>query len=200
MNPAELEILKQKARMRREIRFGFSRLAPSDVARLAARACARLREVEEYRRAGSCLFYAALRDELGVDELIDEALENGRRVYLPLCRPADNEMDVVRISDRRRDLVAGHFGILEPRPGIPLADAAEIEFAVLPGRAFDRDCQRLGRGRAYVDRFLTRMRGRLVSASPAAGIQLVAEVPVTDYDRRVDMVVTESEVIRSDGG
>jgi len=198
MSGTEAAVMERKATLRGEIKARFAQLAPGNLEDLAAASRSRLRELDEYRRAGSYLFYAALKDEPDLDELIDEALAAGKNVYLPLCRPADNEMDVVRIADRRKDLVPRHFGILEPRPELPVADPAEIDLAVLPGRAFDRQCRRLGRGRAYVDRFLTRNEGRLFSVSLAAGFQLVREVPVNEYDRPVNAVITESEVIRAE--
>ncbi len=199
MSDGEGAVLERKAALRKEIRAKFAGLGTGGLEELAAAARARLRQIDEFRNAESYLLYAALKDEPSLDELIDKALAAGKRVYLPVCRPSDNEMDVVRITDRARDLVPRHFGILEPHPDMPVADAAEIDFAVLPGRAFDRQCQRLGRGRAYVDRFLARTAGQLFSVSLAASFQLVPEVPVNDYDRPVNMVITESEVIRPGG-
>ena len=60
---------------------------------------------------------------------------------------------------------------------------------IVPGLAFDRKGNRLGRGRGYYDRLLSGV------AAPKIGlafdIQVVAEVPCSSYDVPMDMVITE---------
>ncbi len=67
-----------------------------------------------------------------------------------------------------------------------------------PGLAFDRDGNRLGRGKGYYDRFLLDAR----RVSPAIAViavcfsfQLVEAVPHGPSDQRVDGIVTDTETI-----
>jgi 5-formyltetrahydrofolate cyclo-ligase len=68
----------------------------------------------------------------------------------------------------------------------------------VPGLAFDRAGNRLGRGKGYYDRFLVRAR-RGGPGLAAIGVclagQLVAEVPHSALDQRVDGVVTDAETL-----
>jgi 5-formyltetrahydrofolate cyclo-ligase len=70
---------------------------------------------------------------------------------------------------------------------------------ITPGLAFDRSLNRLGRGRGYYDRFFAALDA---AGRPYAAIglcmdcQLVDEVPVEAWDKTMDMLLTESGLIR----
>ena len=70
------------------------------------------------------------------------------------------------------------------------------DIILVPLLAFDRRCHRLGYGGGYYDRTLAARPGIPTLGCAYAG-QEVAEVPIGPMDRRLDMVVTEREVIRS---
>ena len=186
----------EKARLRREIAAAFQRLPAGELEARGAAIRQRLALTEEFRRAGSFLLYASLPDEIDTAPLIDELLAAGKTVYLPVCRPGRAEIDIVPILSREADLVPGHFGILEPRPALAAAGPEDVDFVLVPGRAFDRRGNRLGRGRGYYDRFLARVGQQAVRAALALDFQLVAAVPAAEHDLPVDLIVTEREVIR----
>jgi 5-formyltetrahydrofolate cyclo-ligase len=76
-------------------------------------------------------------------------------------------------------------------------DWIEPEVLIVPLLQFDRRGYRLGYGGGYYDRTLQRLR----SARPTVAIgfafaaQEVAEVPTEHTDQRLDLIVTEVEVI-----
>ena len=89
---------------------------------------------------------------------------------------------------------AGVWGIREPK-----AKAAEVDpdILIVPLAAFDRRGNRIGYGAGYYDMTINRLRGR--KAVTAVGIAYAAqecpEVPATPRDARLDLVLTEREVI-----
>ena len=91
-------------------------------------------------------------------------------------------------------LSAGVWGIREPD-----AEAAEVEPDILlvPLLAFDRAGYRLGYGGGYYDRTLMQLRARkpAVAVGLAYAAQEVAAVPATPSDARLDLLLTEREVI-----
>lgn len=79
------------------------------------------------------------------------------------------------------------FGILEP-VGELYTDYDAIDLIVVPGVAFDRHGNRLGRGRGYYDKILKETRvARKVGI--CFGFQFVEEVPVDELDVRMDLVI-----------
>lgn len=71
----------------------------------------------------------------------------------------------------------------------PFPDPSTIDFAIVPGVAYDRSNNRLGRGGGYYDRLIPQLRCRTVA--PAFSFQIFDEVPMDSWDRPVDVVVTE---------
>ena len=90
---------------------------------------------------------------------------------------------------------ATSFGAMEPAEGRVL-DVAELDLVVVPGVAFDRSCGRVGYGGGYYDRLLGERRAGAAAIAIAFGLQVVDRVPSGAVDRRLDGVVTETEVIR----
>ena len=95
--------------------------------------------------------------------------------------------DVMRFAQCRRDeLVPGRWGIMEPPPGSP---TAEPDLVLVPGLAFSVTGQRLGRGKAFYDRYLSRRAVPTIGLVDRGG--LYPELPVDPHDIPVLLVLTE---------
>jgi len=193
------DLAEEKARLRRQVAARLKALSAREFAERGRRALERLEGAEEFRRAGSFLLYAPMPDEIDTTPLIDRLLAVGRAAFLPVCAPDRDEMRAVRIADLGKDLAPGRFGILEPRAGLPAAGPAEIDFLLVPGRAFDRAGRRLGRGRGFYDRFLAGAGEGPFRAALALDLQLFPRVPAGEHDREVELIAPESEILRPRG-
>lgn len=154
----------------------------------------------EFKRANTVAFYVAKEDakEVRTQEMIGEALKLGKRVVVPFV--VGNEIEFSEISGLE-DLQPGTFGILEPRTEIrKKVPLEQIEFVVVPGVAFDLKGRRIGYGKGFYDRFLS----RLLSARPDACIvalafemQLVENIPnQKSVDVPMRILITEERVLR----
>ena len=91
-------------------------------------------------------------------------------------------------------LVSGQWGIREPA-----AEAPEVipDVMLVPLAAFDRTGHRIGYGAGYYD--MTIAKARALEPVTAIGIafsaQEISQVPATPRDERLDLVLTECEVI-----
>ena len=94
--------------------------------------------------------------------------------------------------DRTR-LALGAFHIEEPQ-GDDTVDPDSIELMVIPAVAYDRNGNRLGRGKGFYDRLLASTKARKVGI--AYDFQLVDEIPAEPHDVPVDIVITETRFIR----
>jgi len=141
---------------------------------------------EHVRQAHIVMLYSALPDEVPTQQLIDELASQGKQVLLPRV-VSETEMELRRYTSRS-DLAAGAFGIMEP-VGDVFSDYDTIDTAIIPGMAFDLAGHRLGRGRGYYDRFLSRI-PHVYKIGVCYPTQLVEHVPTDEHDIMMDCIVT----------
>src|SRR5690606_17515013 len=104
----------------------------------------------------------------------------------------------VHLARGRDELETGAWGILEPKPAVPLVDTlTTIAVVLVPGLAFDAKGGRLGYGAGYYDRFFDRFAGQQqpLRIGVCYSAQLVEQVPMEAHDYAMDAVVTEAGVV-----
>ncbi len=129
------------------------------------------------------LLYHSLPDEVDTHALI-RRWAGRKRILLPVVVGDDLELRLYAGDDR---LAPGAFHIEEPR-GEPFTDYAGIDLAVIPGVAFDRAGNRLGRGKGYYDRLLPRL-ADTYKIGLCYPFQLADSLPAEAHDVRMDEVV-----------
>jgi 5-formyltetrahydrofolate cyclo-ligase len=185
-----------KREMRARMERAILAMSPAERMERGARAQARLAETLEFKAARNIMIYNSDATEIDTHELVLASLESGKRVGLPRTEKGSRVLQVIEILDVRRDLERSRFGFKEPLAMLPTIDPATLSLILVPGRAFDAEGNRLGRGGGYYDRFVAKLRGpRLVAM--AFDCQVVDAVPHEPHDRPVDMVLTEERVIRT---
>jgi 5-formyltetrahydrofolate cyclo-ligase len=188
--------LDSKQELRSRMESTILAMSPAERMERGARAQARLAETPEFRAARSVMIYNSDATEIDTHELVLASLESGKRVGLPRTEKGSRVLQVLEILDVRRDLERSRFGFKEPLSVLPPIAPESLQLILVPGRAFDADGNRLGRGGGYYDRFIARLSGpRLVAL--AFDCQVVAGVPHEAHDRPVDMILTEERVIRT---
>ena len=148
-----------------------------------------------FSRAETILTYAAFGTELDTAPMIRRILDTGRTLALP--RVEDQGLTLWAVSDPKRELTPGTWGIPEPIAGLRPVTAWDVDLFLLPGLAFDRAGRRLGYGGGYFDRLLKGAPGFTVGIG--FDFQVVDTVPAEPHDVRVDRVVTPSQNIRCPG-
>lgn len=135
--------------------------------------------------AHTVLLYSALPDEVPTQPLLSRLATEGKTVLLPRV-VNDTDMELRRYTSLQ-DLEQGAFGIMEPT-GELFTDYHDIDVAVIPGMAFDREGHRLGRGKGYYDRFLTQL-PHTYKIGICFPFQLVDHVPADVHDILMDEVI-----------
>ena len=166
-----------------------SRLADSDRADAARSVFERLERLAAFMMADNVLMYNSLPDELSTREFLSK-WAGKKRFFLPRVNGVD--LDVLPFDRTRLHL--GAFRIEEP-DGDDVVDLDTIDLVVVPAVAYDRRGNRVGRGKGYYDRLLSRMKA--VTVGVGYDFQLVEDVDVEPHDRPVDIVITPSGVFRA---
>ncbi len=158
----------------------------------------RLLAADFYRDARVVVLYAAIENEVSTAALIADALESGKTVMLPRYDRVRDRYNPAHV-DRRHPLVAGAFGIPEPPPDATAATAEDLAGAIVcvPGVGFGIRGERLGRGKGHYDRFLAEFCAEAITVGLAHSFQLLDRIPEQSFDRRLNMIVTESAIYRA---
>lgn len=141
-----------------------------------------------WQSAHAVLLYSALPDEVRTQRLIDAALRAGKQIFLPVVE--GDRLQIRRYKDTTPVEKEPLFGIYEPvGKNFPVCQYANIDLAVVPGMAFDAKGNRLGRGKGYYDKLLTKLDVHTVGI--CFDFQYVDNVPTSSHDIPMDVVVTE---------
>jgi 5-formyltetrahydrofolate cyclo-ligase len=155
----------------------------------------RLMALPEYLRAKTVCTYVAMEDEVQTQSIIGRALAEGKKVLVPVTNPKEGTLTFSEIHSLE-ELAPGHFGLLEPKTdAIRPVSLSSAEVVLVPVVAWDERGYRLGYGKGYYDRALTR-RGRAISIGLALESQREGRIPETKTDVPLDIVVTEARVVR----
>ena len=137
--------------------------------------------------------FMSLKTEINPLPLMRTLAEAGAQLALPVVVGRGKPL-IMRAWHWGEPLGEGVWGIREPK-----SEAAEVEPDILlvPLLAFDRAGHRIGYGAGYYDLTMTGLRARkaITAVGVAFADQEIPVVPATPHDARLDLVLTEREVI-----
>jgi 5-formyltetrahydrofolate cyclo-ligase len=139
-----------------------------------------------FKRAKTVMFYIAFSGEVDTKEMIREAQKLGKIIVVPVC--GKNRAIKACFLDDQRKLARGPYGIFEPATKESI-DLKWLDLVIVPGVAFDKQGNRLGRGKGYYDRFLEKLHQETVSVGLAFDFQILPSLPTTTHDLAVDKVI-----------
>ena len=147
-------------------------------------------------RIQTVAIYVSTASEVNTHGLIEHCWTQSKQVVVPCCLA--DELQLFRVESWS-ELAPRTLGILEPRDElISRLDrqiaADEVDLFAVPGLAFDRRGGRLGFGKGYYDRLLSRSSRRSQKVGLAFDCQILEEVPMGSHDVFMDLVVTETSV------
>lgn len=191
-----MDIPSQKKRLRDAITERLQRLSQKDRDAESRSVCRRLLE-RLPKEPFDIAVYFPMRSEVDIKPLITELITRGCAVYMPR---GENKGFVFRRVTSLEALVPGPFGILEPTEHEEKLDRTTLSFVLVPGVAFDRQCNRIGRGSGGYDNWLKKLRDENPSAKAwgvALECQIVNEIPLEPHDEKLDAVITARDMFNS---
>jgi len=125
--------------------------------------------------------------------LVQETLQSKRRVQVPKVA-GPTHLTHHWLEDIKL-LKKNSWGIPEIQESAASeTDLSEIDLVLVPGLAFSQKGARLGQGRGYYDRFLNQLNGVKI-LGVGFDWQLLEHVPEESHDRRLDGIITESQLL-----
>ena len=182
----------QKRRLRRRALRQRQQIDAADAATSAAQIADRVLAHPAWEQALTVHTYvSSLPGEVDTHRLIDHALEQSKRVVVPVVVGLGQPLRHAEIAGLD-ELAPARWNLLQPSEP-RFVDAADTGLVLVPGVLFDVHGYRVGHGGGFYDRFLL----GLADATRIGLIYdefLVDRIPIEDHDVPVDVVITPSGV------
>lgn len=143
---------EEKKQLRKEISRRKKAASEADLSQWSHRILSQIESHPLFRKASTLLMYHSLPDEVQTHDFIEKWSKH-KKIILPVVKGDDLEL---RAYTGDEHLQKGAYNIDEPT-GERFRTEEEISLAIIPGVAFDRKGNRLGRGKGYYDRLLARI-------------------------------------------
>ena len=173
-----------KKQLRKEIREEKKRHSADELMALSS---ALLEQIEQHPRfiaSDTILMYHSLSDEVQTHAFVDK-WHTTKKVLLPVVQ---GDIMVLRHYTGKSCLQQGSFGIEEPG-GEDFTAYHEIDLGIIPGMSFDHQGNRLGRGKGYYDKDLSRAGFRATKIGICYKEQLAEDIPSEPHDIVMDCVI-----------
>jgi len=180
-----------KITLRKEIRNRKSEYSAAQLAEMSEMVCEKLLAHPVVSNAETVLAYWSLPDEVCTHELVVKLAALGKTVLLPKVI-SDTQM-TLHCFTSLEDMKPGPFGILEPTtPEVKREEWDRLlqdnGVGIIPGVAFDRQCNRLGRGKGYYDRLLKETKD-MYKIGACFTFQYLDKIPSDVHDIRMNEVI-----------
>ncbi|KAJ3759671.1 hypothetical protein EV360DRAFT_41446 [Lentinula raphanica] len=161
----------------------------------------------EFQRCTTVSCYLSMPSgELDTSEIVANILKSDTKSLFVPRISQNGAMELLKLYNRDdlETLPSGTWGIREPSYGTecgPRLNAmdAGLDLILVPGVAFDRSMSRLGHGKGYYDRYISRYvesgRPRPLLVALALRDQLLTSIPVEAHDFKMDIIVTPDEIL-----
>lgn len=179
-----------KKQLRKQIRERKKEFSLSEKIELSRPIFEKIEKEELFKEAKVVLLYYSMDDEVYTHDFVEKHYKT-KTILLPCV---DGDDLILRQYLGIESMKAGEqFGILEP-VGKEFNDLEKIDLMIIPGVAFDKEKNRLGRGRGFYDRLLKTVNATKIGV--CFDFQVVEQVPTEDFDVKMDVVISTTNIYK----
>ena len=201
-------MLEKKKILRKIIKVRVSAISADEKAKREKLLLDNLFSMPEFLAANTVMLFANLPDEIGTFSLIDKCIAMGKKVFLPVINGDD--MTVAEFTGEYR---VGRYDIKEPvvkqlgvnglttesrdnacivrdsdTEPVEVSFKEHFDFILVPGVAFSPNGYRLGRGKGYYDKFLSKYTN-LFTVGVCFREQFYLDIPTEPHDIPMHKVI-----------
>jgi 5-formyltetrahydrofolate cyclo-ligase len=184
-----MELRESKQLLRKEIAALKHSHTDEELEKLSDEIMCFLEKSSLFQKAHCVALYNAIPGEVQTASFIHKWFKQ-KQILLPLV--VGNDLKLLPYKGEE-SLKAGSFGIMEPVDDGTVIPNDDIDLIIVPGVAFDRSKNRLGRGKGYYDRLLSLLKASKIGI--CFDFQLKEQIPTEPFDRKMDLVITNKEII-----
>lgn len=187
---------REKQGIRQKLLERLLSLTKNEIKRRSKDVENKLSELPIYKQAKVIMVYYPLRGEVDILRKIKKDLGN-KRFCFPVMDLEAKNLRIFEIANLDEDFCVGAWGVMQPdTEKAKEVDIKEIDVVIVPGLAFDKQRNRLGRGAGFYDRFLQDITPPTKKVGIAFEFQILENLPTNlSWDQKVDTIVSENFVI-----
>lgn len=179
------DIINRKKLLRQEIRKRKALQSNKEYFLSSAIIMSGIEQLTKFQNAKVVLAYWSIQGEVYTHHFIRKWSQK-KRILLP---SVEGDTMLIKEYKNENQLISGDlYGIPEP-DGPEFTDYNLVDFVIAPGVAFDQKNNRMGRGKAYYDRFLRNLTA--YKCGICFDFQLFDEIPSDENDINMDIVITD---------
>lgn len=134
--------------------------------------------------------YLSLKDEVNTTDYLNHFLSNFDSISSSVV--ADDDLVFYKINNVR-ELKPSHMDILEPLQ-TELVEKDSMDVLIIPLVGFDKQCNRIGYGKGFYDRYLMDYKGLKIGL--AFDDQEYPHIPHDENDVALDYIITETRIFK----
>lgn len=178
----------EKTKIRRRIRNKKNILSDMEKSQSSVSVFEKIEALPEFINAKSVLLYWSLPDELPTHNFIVK-WSTKKQMLLPMVK---GDKMLIKPFTTADELRKSDMGIWEPEAQKEYQ--RQIDLVIAPGIAFDKNKNRLGRGKGYYDRYFNNK--NVTKVGVCYDFQLLETIPTEPFDAKMDIVITPNYSIR----
>lgn len=163
-----------------------------------------LKTLPEYQKSSRISVYLNMDDEIRTHPIVEHIFQSGKMCFIPRYSKTDMVMVHLKSMEDLKSLPKTNWNILQPLETDQREDALEtggLDLVIVPGLAFSKTGDRMGRGKGYYDRFLSICRAKnknLFTVALAFKEQIVENIPTEPHDTKIDLVLFPEDPSNND--
>lgn len=179
----------EKQNIRNHIQKLKAEYTPSDLELMSDEVFSVVEITGYFQNAKTIFLYNSLSDEVATQSFIQK-WHKEKQIYLPVVVGDNIEF---RKYNPDIEFTRSSYGIGEQPEGEIFNSGQKVDLVIVPGVAFDRHLNRLGRGKGFYDRFLSSTKATKMGV--CFDFQLLDKVPTDQNDIKMDTLVSENDFI-----
>ena len=176
-----------KSELRQELKSRRNNMTYQEVFEKSNEICDKIISSDFFKDAKTVMVYLSFKNEVNTRKIIENAFLKNKTVLVPIT---DGDDMFLSVLDNLTSFKKGAFGIDEP--AVINKWSGKIDICIIPGLGFDKTGGRIGFGKGYYDKFLSK--NPCTKIGIAYSEQIKENVFSEPHDIPMNVIVTEEEM------
>ncbi len=151
-----------------------------------------LSRLPEFKKAIQIMVYLSRGEEVVTHFMVKKWLDQKKKIYAP---KVESDKLLPCLINHWEDLEYGKYNVLEPKETLYIANPNELELILVPGIAFTPKGGRIGMGKGFYDRFLSKTKA--IKIALAYEEQISSTLPLEQHDIAMNIIITDKNIYRT---